>query len=51
MLSVLALLLGEALLLAGLYLVFPPLVLIAAGAQVVPLALLRYSPSGREVTR
>ena len=40
MFSVLALLLGEALLLAGLYLAWMPLVPIVAGAQVTAFALL-----------
>lgn len=41
MLPVLALLIGEALLLVGLWLVFPPLALIAAGLQVVAVSLVR----------
>jgi hypothetical protein len=47
MLSVLALLIGEALLLSGLWLVFPPLALIAAGLQVTAISLVRESKAAK----
>jgi hypothetical protein len=47
MLSVLALLVGEALLLGGLWWAFPPLALIAAGLQVVAVSLVRESKAAK----